>query len=517
MKYKFVDLVDIAEMQNFIEKLYLLTGIPLVIKDMNGNHVVAVGFREICKKFHKANRNDHFLCEECTQYVKNHIDMDKPYIYYKCQNGLVDAAAPIVIGGRQLATLYYTQFLFEKPNKEEFLERAKKYGFDEEEYLKALEEVPVCSKNKLDLIMNFLLELVTTFAEKEINKIKLLDLKEKRFQVIAENTPKLAIQSYDNEGNLLYMNKASEEIYGFKKEEAINKNIKLIIKRPEKAKNLLKIIKNIKEPVGPWEWIYESNNGIEKRLYSTIFPIALGHGKKEIISLDIDITEEKRIEKELLRFDKLNMVGEMAASIAHEVRNPLTTVRGFLQLLGHKEECHKYIDNFDLMIEELDRANSIVTEFLSFTKNKVVKLEMKNLNLIINRLAPLMEANAVVYGQDIKLELENIPDLKLDEKEIRQLILNLVRNGIESMEKGSTLTIRTYTNDDQVVLQIKDVGKGIPKEILGKLGTPFFTTKEKGTGLGLAVCYKIAERHNAKVDVESNSCGTSFFIKFKIR
>lgn len=216
----------------------------------------------------------------------------------------------------------------------------------------------------------------------------------------------------------------------------------------------------------------------------------------------------------MARLDRLNLVGEMAASIGHELRNPMTTVRGFLQVLGGKPECMAYKEYFNLMIEELDRANSIITEFLTLARNKVIQLKPENLNRILDAITPLIQADAMIGDKYINVETGDIGELLLDEKEIRQLILNLVRNGLESMNPGGTLTIKTYQEDGEVVLAVQDQGKGIEPSLLEKLGTPFLTTKEDGTGLGLAVCFSIAERHGAAIKVETGRTGSTFSVRF---
>jgi len=230
----------------------------------------------------------------------------------------------------------------------------------------------------------------------------------------------------------------------------------------------------------------------------------------------IDITEEKRLQQEMARIDRLNLVGQLAAGIAHEIRNPMTTVRGYLQLLGTKPEYEAKKSTFDLMISELDRANAIITEFLSLAQTKQMELKSENLNNLLNNLYPLIEADTFTQNKQIRIISGEIPDLELNAKEICQLVLNLTRNGLEAMEENGSLTIRSYVEDSKVVLEISDEGCGIPQEHISKIGTPFFTTKDTGTGLGLALCYKIAESHNAKVRVDSSSSGTTFFILFPI-
>ncbi|WP_042315627.1 ATP-binding protein [Desulfofarcimen acetoxidans] len=115
----------------------------------------------------------------------------------------------------------------------------------------------------------------------------------------------------------------------------------------------------------------------------------------------------------------------------------------------------------------------------------------------------------------INLKLKKIFMFLMDEKEIRQLIINLVRNGLEAMTSGKFLTISTYIDNDEVVLTVQDRGNGIPAEILDKIGTPFFTTKDNGTGLGLATCYSIANRHNASIKIDTGTEGTTFHVRFR--
>ena len=226
------------------------------------------------------------------------------------------------------------------------------------------------------------------------------------------------------------------------------------------------------------------------------------------------ISERKQIYAEMIRLERLNLVGQMAAGIGHEIRNPMTTVRGYLQLLKAKPEFRPHHSTFATMISELDRANSIITEFLSLVKNAPTERQYQNINDLLRQLYPLLEADAFTQNKQLVFEAEETPDIPLNAKEISQLVLNLCRNGLEAMRERGTLTIRTYSEGEQIVLSVQDEGSGIPKEYLDKLGTPFFTTKENGTGLGLATCYGIANRHNARIDVETGSKGTTFSVRF---
>jgi PAS domain S-box-containing protein len=229
-----------------------------------------------------------------------------------------------------------------------------------------------------------------------------------------------------------------------------------------------------------------------------------------------DVTSRKSLEQIALRVDRLNTVGEMAASVAHEIRNPMTTVRGYLQLLMNKQEFSRYQDRFELMIGELDRTNTIIREYLYLAKDKRADLKSCSLNTIIKSLLPLIQADAIASAVAVTHTLAEIPELYLDENEIRQLLLNLVRNGLEAMPSGGSLDIRTFIKADKVVLSVSDQGAGIPEHILTNLGKPFLTTKDNGTGLGLPMCYRIAHRHQADIQVETSDHGTIFFVRFSL-
>ncbi|MFD1772760.1 ATP-binding protein [Paenibacillus rhizophilus] len=226
-----------------------------------------------------------------------------------------------------------------------------------------------------------------------------------------------------------------------------------------------------------------------------------------------DLTEHKEYEKELIRLDQLHLIGEMAAGIGHEVRNPLTTVRGFLQLMSKTEDGkQRYLE---VMIEELDRANSIISEFLGLAKNQRIDMEYDVLNVLIEKILPLIQADATVSGKTVTTELGPIPPMLMDERLIRQLILNMVRNGLEAMPSEGHLIIRTYMEEDSIVLSVEDNGKGIPSDQIEHIWKPFYTTKESGSGLGLAVCFNVADKHGAKIDVVTGPAGTTFSVKFK--
>jgi len=178
--------------------------------------------------------------------------------------------------------------------------------------------------------------------------------------------------------------------------------------------------------------------------------------------------------------------------------------------LGYQQygNAIKHTDNGEALLDH--KSIKAVKQSLSFFK----VIYSKNINAIIKSLLPLIEADAILENKYIKVELTEIPNFILNNQEIRQLILNLVRNSLDSMSPGGYLTIKTYIEDDEIILAIKDQGTGLVPEVLNKIGIPFFTTKEQGRGLGLALCFNIAASHNAVITVETSDKGTTFFTRF---
>ncbi|OPX93363.1 MAG: Sporulation kinase E [Pelotomaculum sp. PtaB.Bin104] len=347
----------------------------------------------------------------------------------------------------------------------------------------------------------------------EIEHRKQTERQNQKLSSVVEQSPNI-IMILDTEGKIEYVNPRFTEITGYPYDNAIGKELKPGGLASDEFEKFWEVIQS----GGVWqgEFCNKKKNGDDYWEFATISPFRNPDGAiTNFIKIAEDITERKKVEKEMERLERMHLVGEMAAGIGHEIRNPMTTVRGFLQMLQRKDEYIKHRGYFNLMVEELDRANSIITEYLSLARNRVVNFKMQNLNSIVEALSPLILADAINFDKNIKFELGDISDLFLDEREMRQLILNLVRNGLEAMSPGGNLTVGTFMDGDEVVLSVQDQGPGIEPDVLDKIGDPFFTTKENGTGLGLSVCYSIVARHNAAINVKTGPTGTTFFVAFK--
>lgn len=226
-----------------------------------------------------------------------------------------------------------------------------------------------------------------------------------------------------------------------------------------------------------------------------------------------DLTERKKTEEMMLQSEKLSLVGQLAAGIAHEIRNPLTAIKGFLQLMkSEKNENSQYLE---IVFSELNRMEIILSELLMLAKPQQSMFKKENIHNALTEVILLLETEAhlnnVLIEKHLYSECEHV---YCDQNQLKQVFINLIKNAIEAMPKGGVISITTKTESDGVTIIIEDNGEGIPEEILKKIGQPFVTTKEKGTGLGLMITYKIIENHQGTIEVKSEKeKGTIFTIK----
>lgn len=375
--------------------------------------------------------------------------------------------------------------------------------------------INISGKTLLLLIINEITQQVQSRKRiEELASQEKVDSEEK-FRTLFENSMEgVLITKLD--GTILSVNSSACHMLGMSEQEICQTGRDGIVDVSDpRLYELLAERKKKGKCIGELNFIAKNGSKVPVEIASQIYRNSKG---EEFTSIIIrDISQRIKAQQEMARLDRLDTIGQMAAGIGHEVRNPLTVVRGFLQMLSGKAKYFDDKEYFHLMINELDRANSIISEFLSLAKNKTFELKQVNLNKIVNELYPLISADAIKCDNIVKVELDNIPNPFLDEKEVRQLILNLTRNGLEAMPSGGTLTIKTYLDGEDVILAVRDEGQGISPEVLEKIGTPFLTTKENGTGLGLVTCYSICNRHNAKLDISTGPTGTTFLVKLKIQ
>jgi two-component system sporulation sensor kinase B len=231
------------------------------------------------------------------------------------------------------------------------------------------------------------------------------------------------------------------------------------------------------------------------------------------------VKRQEKMKEELINAEKYQLIGQLAASISHEIRNPLTTTRGFLQLLTRDHVTPENRSKFiSLAMEGIDSANTIITDYLNFAKPNVEKIVPIDIKTEISNIIPLISSLLTISSIEIQIQhASNIPLLIQGEsKKLQQCLLNLLKNSIESMPDGGLITINTALQENVILLYIEDTGVGMTPIQIKSLGLPFYTTKDRGTGLGLMVVTSLLRAMNGKISFLSKpNKGTTCLIEFK--
>ena len=235
-----------------------------------------------------------------------------------------------------------------------------------------------------------------------------------------------------------------------------------------------------------------------------------------VIFIMENVNQQAEMREKLQKDERLNVISQLAASVAHEVRNPLTSVRGFLQLMQEDEnlinEQKHYIE---IALTELDHAQSIINDYLSLAKPKTEGLTIVHISEEVRKTVALMTSYSNIQNISIQMNVQDGLYINGNKGEVKQVLVNIIKNGIEALETGGDLHVHTFEAGGEIVIQIIDSGKGMTKSKLARLGTPFYTTKEKGTGVGLTISFQLIHAMKGIISVESHlGQGTAFTIRF---
>lgn len=233
-----------------------------------------------------------------------------------------------------------------------------------------------------------------------------------------------------------------------------------------------------------------------------------------------DVTNLRSLEKQVQRSDRLSMIGQVAAGAAHEIRNPLTAIRGFVQMFGKtavERGMDKEAEYTQIMLIELDRINDLVNEFLMLSKPRKTMNEWVNVESVIGEIMPIIASEGLLHGVTVSWSSDDqLPLIMADREMLKQVYLNICKNGIEAMTQGGVLTVRGYAagkgKERSLVIDITDTGPGIHKTLLDKIFDPFVTTKANGTGLGLSVCQRIMDDFGGSIRAHSTENGACFTV-----
>ncbi|UHA75277.1 ATP-binding protein [Paenibacillus sp. 481] len=324
-----------------------------------------------------------------------------------------------------------------------------------------------------------------------------------------------AIHVNDLSGRVQRVNQAFVDMFGWSMEDVLDmplSNIpEQVLEEELEAEQLLRSGQNI----GARETLRLTRDGRLLDVSVSTSPIYNERGECVAwASIIRDMTSRKRMEELLRRSEKLTTVGQLAAGVAHEIRNPLTTLRGFLQL--QQQTKHLNSGHVNMMLSELDRINLIVSEFLILAKPQAVRFQPKDVRIIMGEVMSLLDSQAHLLNIGfVKRFSEDVPLVECEENQLKQVFINVIKNAMEAISDGGKVELSIDSSDEgNVIIVIEDNGIGIPQDHLSRLGDPFFTNKEKGTGLGLMVSQRIIHNHKGTFDIMSEEdCGTSVTIR----
>ncbi|WNS76107.1 PAS domain S-box protein [Bacillus sp. DTU_2020_1000418_1_SI_GHA_SEK_038] len=345
----------------------------------------------------------------------------------------------------------------------------------------------------------------------------LLKRSRQKYKSLFEYNPDIVFMMNLN-GVITNVNPQFKAVTGYDDEKVVGKKIKDSL-TAEGYKTVKESISNILkgERVQKYELEIPHKNGETITIQFTNLPIIVNGEIEGIIGYGKDMTHIRQTEERLRQTEKLSVVGELAASVAHEIRNPLTSLIGFVQLLQKEnEKDHLY---HKIMLDELNRINYIAGELLLLAKPQQVQFTRADIHLILFEVISLLQSDANLYNVQIDYKSDGQEYMiDCEPNQLKQLFINIIKNAIEaSSGKGTVSVYLKSKENNEVSIIIKDQGCGISEKRLEKIGEPFYSSKEKGTGLGLTVSFKIVQSHNGSIVFNSKiNEGTEVLIKLPV-
>lgn len=323
-----------------------------------------------------------------------------------------------------------------------------------------------------------------------------IDLRDLEFfnKAVVEGLPS-GLFTTDTNGNVLIFNRAAEYITNVEKSAVIAKKIDSVLPyfafpfSEGRRENIITV------------------NGIQKIIGISITALkGVDEKTRGFIGIFQDLTQLKKLETEMKQREKMATIGELSSNIAHEIRNPLASLKSSVEMLKEDSVSSNYKTKLmDIALIEMERLDRIITDFLTYSRPAPPELKRFDIHGLLDDIIELLKNVEQNKGRvHIHKDYSGINEINADAQKMRQVFWNLGLNAVEAMQEGGNLTISTRDTDEHIGITFKDSGVGIQKEDIDKIFFPFFTTKEHGTGLGLAIAYRIIEEHNGSIHVDSN-------------
>lgn len=343
--------------------------------------------------------------------------------------------------------------------------------------------------------------VIFSLTSRLLNSRNEFRVKDEQYRSLFNHNPD-AVAELDLKGNLVALNPTGVNILGLEPSGFYGKPVLLML-QDEKENAKKSFYRTLSGESSMVETTIINHKAENRLLRCKLLPSVINGKTKGVYVIARDITELRRDEELMIMSEKLSVIGHLAAAVAHEIRNPLTSLKGFIQLLISTREINDV--HLDIMLKEIERINIISSEMLVLGTKQAVNFSNQDIRTSIHEVITLMKAQA--NFNEIKLDYrENVTDevpVLIDNIQMKQVLINLIKNSLEAInESGRIMLILNKTERDAIII-VSDDGIGMEQERLERIGEPFYSTKEKGTGIGLAVCQKIIHRHHGQISFQS--------------
>lgn len=342
------------------------------------------------------------------------------------------------------------------------------------------------------------------------------NLKDEQYQSLFNHNPDSVLQ-LDLEGRIMSVNPKAEKFLGVRGDALKAKQAVYFIDLIENEKASEYFIKSLGGEAVHFETNIQKMDDEKRIMRVTFLPIIVHKELLGIYAIVRDITKIRREEELMVMSEKLSVIGHLSAAVAHEIRNPLTSLKGFVQLMDMTKEVDPL--HTDIMLKEIERINIISSELLVLGKKQDVTFRKLDLGDCLHQVYTLMKAESNLNNIEMAIEVKGADPVLVmaDSIELKQLFINLIKNGIEAVGENGKIDISLQIIDDHAIVMVSDNGIGMEPERLERIGEPFYSIKEKGTGIGLTICQKIVHRLNGEMRFESEKHkGTTVTIRIPL-
>ena len=549
MKYSFKELVDVPKLQELTDELYTAVGIPSAIITMDGEVLTGSGWQRICTDFHRQHPLIEKECIESDIKIRKRLDEGEEFVIYECPRGLVDASSPVIIEGEHVANVFAGQLFMEPPDKAKelfFREQARKFGFDEKEYIKAFHEIPTLLENKFRPALSFLSKFAQLVASiglanlRELDAMEELRTNERKYRRLVESTNTVPWELDLATEEFTYMGPQAERLFGYPLDYWKDMDAWARVIHDEDREWAVNFCMKETKKGSDHEFVYRmyTKDGRKLWIHDVVSVVSGPDGPQKLVGFMHDITDKKKAEEERERLEvqlqqaqKMESIGTLAGGIAHDFNNILFPIVGYTEMmLDDLPEDSPLRNNTNAILQGAKRARDLVKQILKFSRQSDQELKPLFFPLVIKEVLKLIRSS-LPSTIEIKQHISNKCGLVMaDSAQIHQVALNLMTNAFQAMEDENgklevilkevelgpdDLTNPSMTPGAYVCLTVADTGPGMDQSVINRIFEPYFTTKAngKGTGLGLAIVHGIVKSYKGDIKVYSQPGeGTAFHV-----